>query len=170
MFFIWVDSSKSKYHYFRFIHVFFSVSFETLDNPSIFCNTKKSSKSLRKLKIEKEKDFLPVWHSFRIENSDFELWEIHDLMLSYILWITLYILPLILFWSNLLNKPSCRTLSIGFLKSRNAQYRVFLFFKIWNNVYMVYMLSRVEYFSLKQYWFCFKYQICLKNYLIFYSV
>jgi hypothetical protein len=62
------------------------------------------------------------------------LYEIYDSTLVYILNITLYILPFMLFSNNLWKRPSLHTLSKAFSKSINAQYNFFFFdFKIWNS-------------------------------------
>ena len=74
--------------------------------------------------------FTPCLTQSQSKYSDIQLlYEIQDCILSYILIITLYILPLILFNISLQKRPSPHTLSKAFSKSIKAQNN-FLFLRI----------------------------------------
>ena len=80
------------------------------------------------LRIRKVKGFLLVVLLYYMETwySDISpLYKTRDLIPLYILKITLYILPLISFPSNLCQRPFLQTVSKAFAKSINAQYNFF---------------------------------------------
>ena len=96
----------------------FSISSEIVCSSVIFLFSKKVSMSFKNNEKRKGDRFSNCLTSFvQSKYSDIQLlYEIHYAILSYILEITLYILPLILFYIILSQNPSLHTLSKVFIE------------------------------------------------------